>query len=62
MLQGQAEMAPLVASSSWPSFTQTMGLITFVAVGLLLVVDDTRISADGRWGIFLGTAFFSPLC
>ena len=61
MLQGKAPVAPLVASVMVAKLTQTIGLVAFVAVGLLLVVDDTRISAGARWGIFWGLLLFAAV-
>ena len=61
MLQGQAEVAPLVASVVVAKLTQTIGLVAFVAVGVLVVVDDTRISAGARWGIFWGLFLFAAV-
>ena len=61
MLQGQAPVAPLVASVMVARFTQTVGLFVFVTGGLLLVVDDTRLPAGAKWGILGGLTLFAAV-
>jgi uncharacterized protein (TIRG00374 family) len=61
MLQGQAAAAPLVASVVVAKLTQTIGLLVFVAIGLLLIVDDTRIPGGARWGILGGLLLFAAV-
>jgi hypothetical protein len=41
--------------------TQTVGLVGFVAIGLLLVIDDTGLPVTVRWGIFASLCIFSVL-
>lgn len=59
MLQGQTAVAPLVASVIVAKLTQTIGLFAFIGVGLVLVVDDTRIPGSVRWGILGGLLCFA---
>ena len=59
MLQGQTAVAPLVASVIVAKLTQTIGLVAFIGVGLVLVVDDTRIPGSVRWGILGGLLCFA---
>jgi uncharacterized membrane protein YbhN (UPF0104 family) len=61
MLQGQAPVAPLVASVMVARFTQTVGLFVFVTGGLLLVVDDTRLPVGAKWGILGGLTLFAAV-
>jgi glycosyltransferase 2 family protein len=61
MLQEELPAASLVASVIVAKITQTVGLVGFVAIGLLLVIDDTGLSAGARWGMFLGLCVFSIL-
>ena len=59
ILQGQRSGPSLVASVMVAKITQTVGLVVFVALGLVFVADDTPLLADARLGIFGGLAAFS---
>jgi glycosyltransferase 2 family protein len=61
MLQGQAEAPSLVASVLVAKLTQALGLVAFITVGLLLLVDDARLSASARWGILGSLALLAAL-
>jgi len=61
MLKGQAAVASLVASVLVAKLTQAVGLVAFVTVGLLLVVDDTRLPAGAQWGILGGLTLFAAV-
>ncbi len=61
MLQGQSPVASLVASVTVAKLTQTLGLVAFATVGLLLVIDDTRLPSEARWAIFGGLTFFAAV-
>jgi uncharacterized protein (TIRG00374 family) len=61
MLQGQAPSASLVASVMVAKLTQTVGLVAFATIGLLLVIDDTRLPVEARWGIFGSLALFAAV-
>jgi glycosyltransferase 2 family protein len=61
MLQGEAPLASLVASVMVAKLTQTVGLVAFATLGLLLVIDDTRLPEETRWGIFAGLALFAAV-
>jgi glycosyltransferase 2 family protein len=59
ILQGQRTAPSLVASVMVAKITQTVGLVVFVALGLVFVADDTPLLADARLAIFGGLAAFS---
>jgi glycosyltransferase 2 family protein len=61
ILQGKRTGPSLVASVMVAKITQTVGLVSFVAIGLLFVADDTQLPADARLGIFAGLAAFSVI-
>ena len=61
MLQTEMPAPPLVASVMVAKITQTVGLVGFVAIGLLLVIDDTGLPVTVRWGIFASLCVFSVL-
>ena len=54
ILQGQRTGPSLVASVMVAKITQTVGLVVFVALGLVFVANDTPLLADARLAIFGG--------
>lgn len=61
MLQGQASTASLVASVMVAKLTQTMGLVAFVASGLLVVFSDLHLPYGAQWGLVAGLTLFAAL-
>ena len=59
ILNGQRTGPSLVASVMVAKITQTVGLVVFVALGLVFVANDTPLLADARLAIFGGLAAFS---
>jgi len=59
LLEGHAPMPPVVASVMVAKLTQTLGLVAFLAVGLVVVLDETTLSASARAAVFAGLAVFT---
>ncbi len=59
MLLGHAPGTAIVASLAVARLTQTIGLFAFLAVGLLFVVDQTRLSSRVKWGLLAGLGAFA---
>lgn len=60
-LRGQAEGTSLVASVAVAKLSQTIGQITFVLVGLAIILDDTPLPPAVRHGLLGGLAVLSAL-
>lgn len=60
-LRGQAPSASIVASVAVAKLSQTVGQITFVVLGLAVILDDTPLPSAVRYGLLAGLLFFSTL-
>lgn len=60
-LRGRAPNTALVASVAVAKLAQTVGQITFVVLGLIIVLDDTPLPATIRHGMLAGLTAFSAL-
>lgn len=61
MLQGHAALTSVVTSLAVAKLTQTLGLLTFLVVGLLLVLDETRLPPAARGGVLAGLGLFAAI-
>jgi hypothetical protein len=59
MLRGYAALPSIVASLAVAKLTQTIGLVAFVALGTLTVVDFGRLPALVRGGLLVGLGIFT---
>jgi putative membrane protein len=60
-LRGQGTSTAIVASVAVAKLSQTVGQISFVIIGLAVVLDDTPLPAGVRHGLLLGLGAFSAL-
>jgi glycosyltransferase 2 family protein len=61
MLQGQAPVSSLAASVLVAKLTQAVGLVIYIAAGLLIVFDSLRLPAGARLGILGSLALLAGM-
>jgi phosphatidylglycerophosphate synthase/uncharacterized membrane protein YbhN (UPF0104 family) len=61
LLRGRAPTTSLVASVAVAKLSQTIGQISFVIIGLAIVIDETPLPAPIQHGLLIGLAAFSAL-
>lgn len=59
MLRGYAPTTTVIASITVAKFTQTVGLFAFLLVGVVVIVDHSRLPDTIRWGLPVGLAILA---